>query len=156
MKKVLFSLTSVFLILFLIIGCTLESKFSLPNDEKINPELIGEWYSEPNTSEGITILKNSDKTYKILFDGNEKTVEFIAFSKTIKGFSILNLKTKSNDKVTNAFYKYIVKDDSLIFWEVNQKFQNTEFESAVELLAFFEENIENSDFFNDQSELKRK
>lgn len=62
MKKQIFSL----LILFLVISCTLESKFSLPNDEKINPELIGEWYNGKGNEDKLTIKKHGEKTYKLL------------------------------------------------------------------------------------------
>ena len=50
----------------------LESKFSLPNDEKIKTELIGEWYSEKNNDERIKITKNGEKSYAFqIIDKNE-------------------------------------------------------------------------------------
>lgn len=152
MKKYTLSLV----ILFLVISCSLESKFSLPNDENINPELIGEWYNGKNNDEKITIIKHGEKTYKLLIKNKEKTDEIISFSKTIKGFEIMNLRTEYKNKITNVFYGFKVEGNTLIFSEINKKLRNKEFKSETELLDFFKENINRDDFFINQTELTRK
>jgi len=68
-------------IIFLIVSCSLESVFSLPNDEKIKTELIGEWFYGKSSEAIIRIEKNNKKTYKLILDENGKTEELIAFSK---------------------------------------------------------------------------
>jgi len=152
MKKYTLSLV----ILFLVISCSLESKFSLPNDENINPELIGEWHNEKDNDEKLTIIKHGEKTYKILIKDKEKTDEIISFSKTIKGFEIMNLKTEYKNKITNVFYGFKVEGNTLTFSEINEKLRNKEFKSETELLDFFKENINREDFFINPTELIRK
>ncbi|TXD84797.1 hypothetical protein ESY86_03630 [Subsaximicrobium wynnwilliamsii] len=143
-------------ILFLMVSCALESQFALPNDEKINPEFIGEWYSEENDDESIKITKNGEKSYRLqVFDENE-TNESIAFSKTIKGFSIMNIQTETKGIITYVFYGFNVEGNTLTFSEVNDKLRHEEFESESELLRFFEENLTKEDFFINPTELKRK
>ncbi len=83
------------LILFIMISCALESQFALPNDEKIKSELIGEWYSEKNGDERIKIIKNGEKLYTLHIIDKNETDELIAFSKTIKGISIMNVKAEN-------------------------------------------------------------
>lgn len=152
MKKHTLSL----LILFLVISCSLESKFSLPNDENINPKLIGEWYNGKDNDEKLTIIKYGEKTYKLLLKDKEKTDEIISYSKTVNGFQIMNLKTEYKNKITNVFYGFKVEGNTLIFSEVNNKLRNKEFKSKTELLDFFKENINKDDFFINQTELIRK
>jgi hypothetical protein len=152
MKKHTLSL----LILFLVISCSLESKFSLPNDENINPKLIGEWYNGKDNDEKLTIIKHGEKTYKLLLKDKEKTDEIISFSKTVNGFQIMNLKTEYENKITNVFYGFKVEGNTLIFSEINNKLINKEFKSKTELLNFFKENINKDDFFINQTELIRK
>ena len=151
MKKYNLSL----IILFLVISCSLESKFSLPNDENINTELIGEWFNEKDNSEKLTIIKYGEKTYKLLLKDKEKTDEIISFSKTIKGFEIMNLKTEYKNKITNVFYGFKVEGNTLIFSEVNKKLRSKEFESQNELLEFFKDNINREDFFINKTKLTR-
>lgn len=135
------------MILFLVISCSLESKYSLPNDEKINPELIGEWHNGKDDNEKITIIKHGEKTYKLLLKNLDETDELISFSKTIKGFEIMNIKTEYKNKITNVFYGFKVDGNTLIFSEVQKKYRNKEFKSQTELLEFFEEHINREDFF---------
>ncbi len=143
-------------LVFLMISCSLESKFSLPNDEKIKPELLGEWYIEKDNTVRITILKNSDISYKFLLNEKGNTEEFISFSKTIKGVNLLNIKTEYNGKTTNVFYGFNIKDNSLVLLEVNEKLRTEEFDSESDLLTFFENNIDKEDFFINPTKLKRK
>lgn len=152
MKKHALSL----LILFLVISCSLESKFSLPNDENINPKLIGEWYNGKDNDEKLTIIKYGEKTYKLLLKDKEKTDEIISYSKTVNGFQIMNLKTEYKNKITNVFYGFKVEGNTLVFSEINNKLRNKEFKSKTELLDFFKENINKDDFFINQTELIRK
>lgn len=145
-----------FLILFLMISCALESQYSLPNDELINPDIIGEWYPEKNNNETISILKNDDKTYRLIIKEDEEIEELKSFSKNIKGYSVMNVITESNGKLKNAFYGFNVQGNILTFSEVNDKLRNEDFESESELLQFFEDNIESDDFFINESSLIRK
>lgn len=143
------------LILLVIISCALESKFGLPNDEKIKPELIGEWYHKKNSDERIIIQKNGEKTYRLLIIEKEKVEELISYSKTIKGYNIMNVKIEFEDTITNVFYGFNLKDSTLTFSRVNDKLKDGEFKSESELLEFFEENIHKEGFFIKQVELKR-
>lgn len=145
-----------FLLLFLLIGCTLESKFGLPNDEKINAKLIGEWYYEKSNDEKIIVSKEDEKTYKLILKDKEKTEELISYSKTIEGYEIMNVKTVNDKEVTNTFYGFKVKRNTLFFSEVNRKLSTKEFKSEKELLDFFKNNIKKKDFFTDKTKLKRK
>jgi len=145
-----------FLILFLITSCSLESKFSLPNDEKIIPELIGEWRSEESDNEIIKILKNGEKSYLIQIIDNNGTDELIAFSKTIKGITIMNVKTETKGIITNLFYGFSIESNTLFFFEINDKLRNGEFKSEFQLLKFFEENINKENFLINPTKLKRK
>uniref|UniRef100_UPI00404B3491 hypothetical protein n=1 Tax=Flavobacterium sp. TaxID=239 RepID=UPI00404B3491 len=133
--------------LFLMTACTLESRFGLSNDEAINPALIGTWYLEKDRTQQITVQKNDDKSYKLLIKDQDKTDVLISYAKTIKGFTIINVQTKENDKITNLFYGFKVKNNNLIFSEVNAAFREKPFKSEAELLKFFEENIDKEDFF---------
>lgn len=144
------------LILLLVTNCTLESKFSLPNDEKINHELIGEWHNTKDNEEKLSITKNGEKTYKLVLKDNKKIDTLISYSKTIQGFEIMNIKVEFDNKVTNLFYGFKVERDTLIFSEVNSTLTDKEFESQTELLNFFKENINREDFFTVKTELVRK
>ena len=53
------------LILLIMVSCALESQFALPNDEKIIPELIGEWISVENSDDQINIIQNWSKILSI-------------------------------------------------------------------------------------------
>jgi len=68
----------------------------------------------------------------------------------------MNLKTESNGVIKNVFYGFYVKENTLTFSEVNDKLHEKEFESASELLEFFEENVSKKDFFINHLDLKRK
>ena len=145
------------LILFIMVSCALESQFALPNDEKIKTELLGEWISVENSDDRINIIKNSEESYRLqIIEKTKIDEELIGFSKTINGFSIMNLKTESNGVITNVFYGFNVKENTLTFSEVNDKLHEKEFESASELLKFFEENVSKKDFFINHLDLKRK
>ncbi|PWG06491.1 hypothetical protein [Polaribacter aquimarinus] len=152
MKKYTLSL----IVLFLVISCSLESKYSLPNDENINPELIGEWYNKKDNEEKLIIAKHGEKTYKLLLKDKKKTDVIISFSKTIKGFEIMNLKTEYKKEITNVFYGFKVEGNTLIFSKINKKLRNKDFQSQNELLDFFKENINREDFFINKTELIRK
>ncbi|SEA20470.1 hypothetical protein [Psychroflexus halocasei] len=153
MKKYLGKIIGISLI-FLILSCALESKFSLPNDERIKTELIGEWSNEDD--EILRIEKNNEKTYKLITIQNGKMDESIAFSKTINGFNILNIISEYEDKKTNVFYGFNIDNNTLTYSEVNDKLRESDFKSESELLQFFQKNISKKDFFVDSVKLKRK
>lgn len=144
------------IILLLVISCSLESTFSLPNDEKIQTELIGEWTSKETTNEFLKIEKKSDKTYNIIIAEKDKTEKLLAFSKTINGFSIMNIITEYDGKITNVFYGFNIEGDTLTYSEVNNKLRENEFNSEIELLDFFKEKINRDDFFINRIVLVRK
>ena len=140
----------------LLVSCTLESKFGLPNDEKINPDLVGEWYVEKHDNERIKILENGKKAYKLVLEENEKTYELDLYSKTINGFHILNLVDVDNNKITNIFYGFKLDGNILTISEVNDKLVKEDFQSESELLEFFQKNISREDFFTDPATLIRR
>lgn len=139
MKNKIFSL----LFLVLIVSCALESKFGLPNDEKINTELIGTWL-DTKTNETLIIKKNNEISYKLI--PNDST-ELISYSKKIKGFNVLNMITNHNGIKTNSFFGFKLKNDTLEFSEVNKELKETDFKSQAELIKFFNENIDKKGFF---------
>jgi hypothetical protein len=144
------------LLLFVILSCALESKFGLPNNEKINTELLGDWCNLDNGNECISILKNGRKTYKIVLQENDKEETLIAYSKTINGFHIMNIKINYDDEITNVFYGFTLNGNSLVFSEVNDKLRKNKFTSKAELLGYFKEHITAENFFINHTELRRK
>ena len=123
-------------IIFLIVSCSLESVFSLPNDEKIKTELIGEWFYGKNSEAIIRIEKNNKKTYKLILDENGKTEELIAFSKTINGFNIMILINDFDGDSIYEYYGFTIDDKTLTYSEVNKNFRESDFSSETDLLNF--------------------
>ncbi len=148
MKKVIISLV----IMILIVGCALESKFGLPSNEKINQELLGVWLSIDKPIDTVFIQAAGEKKYK-LFD---KEMEMIFYSATIKGHRILNVISENEGKEVNIFYGLTSNKDTITFFEVNDKLREHDFNSQAELIGFFNENIERPDFFVNPSSLIRK
>ena len=142
-------------IIFLIVSCSLESVFSLPNDEKIKTELIGEWFYGKNSEAIIRIEKNNKKTYKLILDENGKTEELIAFSKTINGFNIMILINYFDGDSIYEYYGFTIDDKTLTYSEVNKNFRESDFSSETDLLNFFQKNVTKKDFFINPNVLKR-
>ena len=142
-------------IIFLIVSCSLESVFSLPNDEKIKTELIGEWFYGKNSEAIIRIEKNNKKTYKLILDENGKTEELIAFSKTINGFNIMILINDFDGDSIFEYYGFTIDDKTLTYSEVNKNFRESDFSSETDLLNFFQKNVTKKDFFINPNVLKR-
>ena len=142
-------------IIFLIVSCSLESVFSLPNDEKIKTELIGEWFYGKNSEAIIRIEKNNKKTYKLILDENGKTEELIAFSKTINGFNIMILINDFDGDSIYEYYGFTIDDKTLTYSEVNKNFRESDFSSETDLLNFFQKNLTKKDFFINPNVLKR-
>ncbi|MGB0837424.1 MAG: hypothetical protein ACPGRE_04940 [Flavobacteriaceae bacterium] len=153
MKK----LSALFFLILVMLSCALESKYALPNDEKINLGLLGQWYSDED-EEGtiLKISKESETRYTLTFIEKGKEQEMTAFSKTIKGHTILNLISVNEGKTTNIFYGFVLKDDELTYYDVNDALKKEDFKSKEELLAFFEKNVSRNDFFLEPIVLKRK
>ena len=143
------------LLLSFMMGCTLESEFSLPNDEEIKTELIGEWSNEEDGNETFRIEKNDDKTYTLTLNIMEEE-KITAFSKTIKEFGIMNVMAKEEGKVKNLFYGFRVENNTLTYSEVNDALIENDFKSQTELLNFFQENISKKEFFINPVKLNKK
>ena len=143
-------------ILLIAMSCALESKYALPNDELINTNLLGDWYGPEETDGFVRISKRTDKTYTITFFENDEKRVSQAFSKSIKGYNILNLITTYDNKITNTFFGFTVNGNSLTYFEVNRALKKDGFSSKKELLDFFENHISNEGFFQDPIELKKK
>ena len=142
-------------ILLIAMSCALESKYALPNDELINTNLLGDWYGPEETDGFVRISKRTDKTYTITFFENDEKRVSQAFSKSIKGYNILNLITTYDNKITNTFFGFTVNGNSLTYFEVNRALKKDGFSSKKELLNFFEKNISKEDFFQDPIELRK-
>lgn len=142
-------------IIFIIVSCSLESVFSLPNDEKIKTELIGEWFYGKSSEAIIRIEKNNKKTYKLILDENGKTEELIAFSKTINGFNIMILINDFDGDSIYEYYGFTIDDKTLTYSEVNKNFRESDFSSETDLLNFFQKNVTKKDFFINPNVLKR-
>ena len=84
MKTVFRNLLQLVLLSIVLTSCTLESKFGLPNTDKVDQNLIGVW-STPciinQESDTLTIKPLNEYSYKLLFDTNE---ELAAYSVKIK------------------------------------------------------------------------
>ena len=143
-------------ILLIAMSCALESKYALPNEELINTNLLGDWYGPEDPDNFVRISKRTDKTYTVtVFEKDEKQAVSQAFSKSIKGYNILNLITTYDDKTTNTFFGFTVNGNSLTYFDVNRALKKDGFSSKKELLDFFEKNISKEDFFQDPIELKK-
>lgn len=137
-----------FFTISLVLSCTLESEYALPNNEKIMPELLGEWKSSENANEVLKFSKKNDKIYHVLFNvNNDKNNEMTAYLHTIEDHVILNLIETKDNKTTNMFHKVSVSDDQLTYYEVNTKIAKSEINSQKELLQYFKNNIHKEDFF---------
>lgn len=132
-------------LLFVITGCTLESKFGLPKKDSIDQNLLGVWTTPciiNQESDTLTIKSINDKTYELLFDTDEKME---AYSLKIKDYTIINVI--SNIDQSNLFYGYEVENDTLRFYEVNPELLKGEITSEKELNDFFLQNIDKHNFF---------
>lgn len=150
MKKIGVIVLSLFLL-----GCTLESQFSLPRDTDIQTEFLGAWQDKNGD---VLKIEGVDKTtYRLIYITNGKEDKpVMAFASTIKGHLILNLLYELEGNVTYSFYKVEVKDDTLTYFEVNDDLVDSDFDSAEELMQFFETHINDSNFFESPLQLKRK
>lgn len=132
-------------LLFIIKGCTLESKFGLPKKDNVDQNLLGIWTTPciiNQESDTLTIKSINDKTYELLFDTDEKME---AYSLKIKDYTIINII--SNIDQSNLFYGYEVENDTLRFYEVNPELLKGEITSEKELNDFFLQNIDKHNFF---------
>ncbi|CAL2088787.1 conserved hypothetical protein [Tenacibaculum sp. 190524A05c] len=145
MKTVFRNLLQLVLLSIILTSCTLESKFGLPNTDKVDQNLIGVW-STPciinQESDTLTIKLLNEYSYKLLFDTNE---ELAAYSVKIKDYNIINII--SNVDGNNLFYGYEVEKDTLRFYEVNPELLKSDISSQKELNDFFTKNINKHNFF---------
>ena len=145
MKTVFRNLLQLVLLAIVLTSCTLESKFGLPNTDKVDQNLIGVW-STPciinQESDTLTIKPLNEYSYKLLFDTNE---ELAAYSVKIKDYNIINII--SNVDGNNLFYGYEVEKDTLRFYEVNPELLKSDISSQKELNDFFAKNINKHNFF---------
>ena len=139
------SILKLSFVLFIITGCTLESKFGLPKKDKVDQNLLGVWTTPciiNQESDTLTIKSIDDYTYRLLFDTTE---QLEAYSLKIKNYTIINII--SNIEKNNLFYGYEVENDTLRFYEVNPELLTNEVNSEKELNDFFLENIDKHNFF---------
>lgn len=153
LKKILIA----FFTISLVLSCSLESEYALPNNEKIAPELIGKWTDPNNKNDVLKFTKKNRKMYNVSIKVNEeKPDELSAFINNIDGHLILNLIEKTNDSTTNLFYKISVHQDQLTYYEVNDKLVKSEIQSQKDLLQFFQNNIDHKEFFINPTVLHRQ
>ena len=143
---------ALFIIVFMIDSCALESKFSLPKNEKVDSKLLGTWHSENDIDslDWIKIEALDGFTYKLTLNDDNLT----AFTTTFSKYRIVNVVDESNVK-PNMFYGFIVKKDELQFMEVTDKLTQGDFNSQKELIHFFKNNIENPKFFVNPEKYQR-
>lgn len=146
------------LILLTLMSCTLESQFSLNNDEVINEGLLGVW-SDENNEGFLKFEKYNDKTYKVTLiepeNSEKKEKELLAFTSTIKGVQLLNLIINDRDVVTNSFYGIKLEGNALTVYDINKKDVKKDFKSKAKLLKFFQKNITKKDFLINPIYLKK-
>ncbi len=148
MKKQFVLILSISL---LVMACTLESRFGLPNDELVAPELFGTWIGT-DEDDKLFIEPLSDKQYRLTI---QDTVPLTAYSKTIKGVKVLDIFLPDQEQSTHVFYGFEVFKDSLRFYEVTEKLNEDDFESAKALYQFFKKNIKRPDFLENGTVLYR-
>ena len=141
-----------FLILSLLLNaCTLESRFGLPNDEAVTPELYGTWIGN-DEDDKLLIEPLNEKQYRLVI---QDTIPLTAYSKTIKGVRVLDIFIPDEEQTTHVFYGFEVFTDSLRFWEVTEKLNEDDFESPDALYQFFRNNIQRTDFLQNGTVLRK-
>lgn len=141
MKKIVLLIISfVFLI-----SCSLESEFSLKNNENVKDKLLGVW--KVDGKDALEFKKKSAKVYDVYFIEGNKKERLTLFTSTIKGVKYFNL----TDSKMNTFYKYEFKDGKLYVYGITKKYRNTKFKSQKELLKFLKKNGKKDDFFDVKS-----
>ena len=150
MKKII----QLFAILFILQGCSLESKFGLPISTENYTYLIGTYFDKKSEVK-ITIetTKNNHFSLKMYEKDRENFEELKFYVSKIKNHHIINIYYKENDKTTNIFYGFRLKDRKLYFSEVTDKIRKNDFKSDDDLLSFFEKNVENDGFFHSEEYL---
>lgn len=142
-------------LLLLLMSCALESIFGLPNDEKIDKNLIGVWAAIDSSKDSLEIKNKGDFRFEMIISG-EKDI-FEGYTLKIKGFTIMNLIVDGGKgEKLNTFYGVRIKNDTLEYSEVSDKLRKTDFISQKELIDYFEKNITRSDFFINPERLTRK
>lgn len=144
---------AVFIALFVwMLGCTLESRYGLPNDEPVTAEILGTWKGADDDDK-VRIETLSEKQYRLIL---QDTIILNAYIKTIKNRHILDIFVRENEEEMHMFYGLEMYGDSLKFWEVNDKLNQEDFESAKALHSFFKANIEREDFLKEGTVLYRE
>ena len=144
---------AVFIALFVwMLGCTLESRYGLPNDELVAVEILGTWKGADDDDK-VRIETLSEKQYRLIL---QDTIILNAYIKTIKNRHILDIFVRENEEEMHMFYGLEMYGDSLKFWEVNDKLNQEDFESAKALHSFFKANIEREDFLKEGTVLYRE
>lgn len=140
-------------VVFITVSCALESKFSLPKNEKVDSKLLGTWYpeNENDSEDWIKIEALDDFTYKVTLNDDILT----AYTTTINGYRIVNVVNDKNEN-PNMFYGFTVNKKELQFMEVSDKLTQGDFNSQKELIDFFTYNIENANFFVNPEKYQRK
>lgn len=137
------------------VGCTLESQFSLPNNEPILTDILGKWSTSESDKDFVIITAKTKYRYTLEIPEDHKVFE--CFTKTINGTTIFNLMVKEEDKrVINLFYKIEIKNKLLSISEVSDKYKKSEFKSQKDLFNYFTTNMKRADFFTNTEHLKRK
>lgn len=144
MKKYILLL---FLSILILLGCSLVSKYNLPNTAKINKNLLGVWVMpclkyEQKEIDTLVIKEFNEYKYKLLFDTNEY---LISYSLEIKNQEIMNIESKNGQQ--HMFYGFDIKNDTLRFYEVNKNILRDKIDSQEDLVTFFRKNIDKPDFF---------
>lgn len=121
-------------------SCTLQSKFSLPNNQNIDANLIGNWIHYESPNDTIVIDKKNEKSYHVVIDNCNQTT---AFSYKINNYNIMTLIDDNN----HLFYGFDCKGDSLKIMKINKALRHEDFNSQKDLIYFFKNHINDSNFF---------
>ena len=148
MKKLLVCIFTA----LMLVGCTLESEFGLPNDEKINKSLLGRWGNKKESQSYMEFVKRTDYTYTLRLIDGDSIEDMQAYTKKIKGRHILTLINKENN---HSFYGYKVNARTFTYYEVNDSLPNGKLESAAQLLNHFEKHVNKKGFFKKVDKLDR-
>jgi len=150
MKKYL--VLSLFLVT--LFSCVLESKYALPEVQRIDKAMLGTWYDQESGKEALTITKLTKTRYTFTFSGDPKgkLPDMEAYIASVGDYQILNIVAKGDDGLVNMFYEYKIVAGDFLYRGVEGVDDKT-FGSNAELVAYFEENNTKEGFFTDETEV---
>lgn len=139
----------------IVVSCTLELDYALPNDEKIHENLLGKWHNERIPNEYMEVVKTDDYTYKFILHSTDETTELFGFSKTINGQHFITLTHEVEGKKVYSFYHLKITGDQLVSQEINNELPKDDINSQEDVVNYFRNNMSRPDFYKPNLNLLR-